>query len=306
MKKENGFTLIELLAVILILGIIALIAIPTVNKIINQANQEAAEASALNIITAAENKYAYNLLTGEVLSHVDVTKDKLNYSGEKPLKGMVYFDEKGNPNATIYISNYCVTYDNGNVNSERLEVDECKIKLPMPAPGLYETGALIKYQNGEDITDMLITAWEDESPYYFRKQVGDVVLPKTITTINSHEYQMSSFTGIFIPDSVVTIGNHSFQKCTNLETVIMKGGTFDSHIFSTCDKLKNITIGEKVISIGNHSFYKCPNIETVVFEDPNGWTVSPGDKAVDVSDKVEAANLVKNKYCYYTWEHNIN
>ncbi len=53
LKQEKGFTLVELLAVIVILGIILAIAIPAIGNIIDNAEEDADDASEELILNAA-------------------------------------------------------------------------------------------------------------------------------------------------------------------------------------------------------------------------------------------------------------
>lgn len=65
LRNEKGLTLIELLAVIVILGIIAAIAIPMIGNVVSESREKAAVNEALNIISAAKQKYAIDNATGE-------------------------------------------------------------------------------------------------------------------------------------------------------------------------------------------------------------------------------------------------
>ena len=51
--KQKGFTLIELLAVIVILAIIAVIAVPRILNIVEESKKNAAKASTLGYVDAA-------------------------------------------------------------------------------------------------------------------------------------------------------------------------------------------------------------------------------------------------------------
>ena len=89
---KKGFTLIELLAVILILSIILLIAIPAVNGLIEDSKKGAAEASAKNIVNAAETYYTEQAIKGVIVDNIDLTNSTLNYTGTHPTKGYVIFN----------------------------------------------------------------------------------------------------------------------------------------------------------------------------------------------------------------------
>jgi len=121
LKNEKGFTLIELLAVIVILGIIAAIAIPMIGDVVGKSQEKADVNEALNIISAAKQKYAEQRITGGV-----------TYS---------YNAEKADDKLDDYISldsdtKYVVSTDNGKVwyikehpaldNFDKSEIDQSK------------------------------------------------------------------------------------------------------------------------------------------------------------------------------------
>ena len=120
MKK--GFTLIELLAVILILGIIALIAIPTVNNILKESRLGAFEASARNIVKAAEEKCLTEHMKGNTVREFVFTNGKvspsLDVKGDLPKSGIITLNENCEATATLTDGDrrYELTYEGSNVD----------------------------------------------------------------------------------------------------------------------------------------------------------------------------------------------
>ena len=137
--NKKGFTLIELLAVIVILAIIALIATPAVLNIIEDSKESAAKDSASVIAKAAETYYISNVtLQGEEVETIDLTDDTLNYKGEKPEKGYVTFDEKGNAYLKMYMNGYCVVSDYDNtVVAEKMDSEDCTMASSTPVASVY-------------------------------------------------------------------------------------------------------------------------------------------------------------------------
>ena len=137
MKKNQGFTLIELLAVVVILAVIALISVPLIMNVIDGARKGALQNTAYGIAEAG--KYAF---TSEVIkdgsasftayTYVDgveassPTGKTLNYKGERPKKGTILINSKGDIAMSVYNGKYCAEkgFDDVEVTvSEKAEAD---------------------------------------------------------------------------------------------------------------------------------------------------------------------------------------
>ena len=142
--KKKGFTLIELLAVIVILAVILTIAVPAVKKTVDSAKKKSAENDALMIKNIAEKYYTSNLDKDEEITGIDLSSDTLSYSGEKPTKGYLYFNEDGIAYGKMYINGYCVEVKSDGTNtSEKVSIDECNIDIPQVIT--YANGTVVYY-----------------------------------------------------------------------------------------------------------------------------------------------------------------
>ena len=138
--SKKGFTLVELLAVIVILSIILLIAVPAVKKSVDSAKKKSAENDAIMIKKIAEKYYASNLDKDEEITGVDLSSDILTYSGEKPTKGYMQFNEDGIAYGKMYINGYCVEIkSDGTSTSEKVGENDCDItSTDTPTPPVEE------------------------------------------------------------------------------------------------------------------------------------------------------------------------
>ena len=142
MKK--GFTLIELLAVIVILAVILTIAVPAVKKTVDSAKKKSAENDALMIKNIAEKYYTSNLDKDEEITGIDLSSDTLSYSGEKPTKGYLYFNEDGIAYGKMYINGYCVEVkSDGTSTSTKTNESDCNVDIPQVTT--YTNGTVVYY-----------------------------------------------------------------------------------------------------------------------------------------------------------------
>ena len=172
--KRKGFTLVELLAVIVILAVILTIAVPAVKKTVDSAKKKSAENDAIMIKNIAEKYYTSNLDKDEEITGVDLSTDTLSYSGEKPTKGYLYFNEDGIAYGKMYINGYCVEVKSDGTNtSEKVSIDDCNI-ADISTGGNTSGGN----QGGSGSTEVTKTYTNGEVVYYN---------PVTNTKCNSSE-----------------------------------------------------------------------------------------------------------------------
>ena len=131
--NKKGFTLIELLAVIVILAIIALIATPAVLNIIEDSRKSSVIESTKRIARAAETYYIQEVLKNSTVGSIDLESDTLKYTGGKPDKGNIVFDDKGKAYITMYMQGYCVERKyNGDIKTEKTDIKDCEIFYENP------------------------------------------------------------------------------------------------------------------------------------------------------------------------------
>ena len=112
------------------------------------------------------------------------------------------------------------------------------------------------------------------------------------------------FVSITIPDSIKSIEERAFDKCENLETIVMGNGvtSIGMYAFADCKTLKNITIPSSVKSIAEGAFSCCSNLEKIVI--PNSVTTI-GDRLFEGCSSLASVTLpsnlrVINEYMFYS------
>lgn len=174
---------------------------------------------------------------------------------------------------------------NNVISSLGATFDSLQAEGMMLAPGLYETGAIALYTQGntEAAKAMLKMSWKDllasgsiyvdNNAVYATsdfKEGADLILAYdgSVTSIGDRAfYKCSSLTGIVIPGSVTSIGEYAFYHCDSLTSVTIGNGvtSIGSSAFYECISLTSVTIGNGVTSIGDAVFYYCSSLTSITF-----------------------------------------
>ena len=106
--------------------------------------------------------------------------------------------------------------------------------------------------------------------------VTELVIPNTVTSINSYAFEGYKFiTSVIIPDSVTYIGYGAFEDCTALKSVTIPDSvtTIEGSAFSGCTSLESIFIPNSVTSIEWAAFGGCDSftIYCEAEELPDSW-----------------------------------
>ena len=253
MKK--GFTLIELLAVIVILAIIALIATPAVLKTINDSKRSAAEASARNIIRAAESHYMESIINNDIVSSIDLSTDTLKYDGEQAKKGIINYNLDGNAYGRMYISGFCIDVsEEGELTSEEIEELNCKIVEPTDSSCfVLETIEI----NGKKVENGLVKDYKCfEGNTYGLPTITDVVIPDSVVVIGNAAFFNNNLTSVRIPNNVTTIEKSAFLKNKLTSITIPKNVKSIGEYAFQSNQLRTLTIPDTVTDIKKYAFSK--------------------------------------------------
>ena len=149
-----------------------------------------------------------------------------------------------------------------------------------------------------DIADVNITSLPTQA-FYKSTNVENLILPNTLTTIESLMFYKSKLKTVVIPASVETIEQTAFWKCESLATVTFEKGsrlkTIDGVFYTytnsyygaflDCTALTSIEIPASVETIGVAAFKGCSSLATVTFEKGSRLKTIDGGYYYDESSK---------------------
>ena len=106
----------------------------------------------------------------------------------------------------------------------------------------------------------------DYSLYVDNALVSDLIIPETVTTLNSYVFAgCASITTLTIPATVTEINNGAFDNCVGLKHVNMLANVhyLKQATFFSCINLESIILSDSVHSIEHGVFYDCRNLKNV-------------------------------------------
>lgn len=164
MKNKKGFTLVELLAVIVILGLLAVLIVPKVTETLKKSRININQSSVSGLQRVADNFYMGKKIDGsfsgclyDFTNNVN-TCEGIEFTGEKPEKGVLSIDKNGDVLIAVKFDNLCYYKSNNSdeVISQDYNEQTCNEYLFAPDPVSFETDswATIKKAINSDNTGL--------------------------------------------------------------------------------------------------------------------------------------------------------
>lgn len=101
----------------------------------------------------------------------------------------------------------------------------------------------------------------------YRGEGGKIYVPsviggKSVLKIDEHAFRGTEITNVIIPGAIRTIETHAFSGCDKLEQLTIGDGvkTLEDYAFADCPKLTLVSLPDSLKEIGTGAFRDCPNI----------------------------------------------
>ena len=106
-----------------------------------------------------------------------------------------------------------------------------------------------------------------QSNFLSNSRIKRLIIPDSVTNIQSNAFESCLFKEMIIPDSVTNIGSGIFKYCSTLVKVRLSNNlkAIPSQMFNSCTVLQSIKVPKTVTSIGSSSFANCYNLTNVDF-----------------------------------------
>ena len=102
--------------------------------------------------------------------------------------------------------------------------------------------------------------------YYLNdKEIKNVMIPSSVTSLGCYAFQNSNFTSISLPSSLAFVGDGAFKNCSSLASITFSSGlvSIGSSAFSGCSGLTSLILPFGLNSIGSYAFAECRNLTRI-------------------------------------------
>lgn len=108
--------------------------------------------------------------------------------------------------------------------------------------------------------------------------ITNIVIPKTVKTLNSYCFANCGFESFEIPNSVTRVYSYAFSGCRRLTNIAIPNSVTEiqGSAFKYCTRLTSVTIPSGLKWLGNSMFYGCSGLTSVTIPDS---VTSIGDSA---------------------------
>lgn len=100
---------------------------------------------------------------------------------------------------------------------------------------------------------------------FFNCKSKSIILPSTITDIESTAFECCAVVNIEIPNSVETLGLKCFNSCYNLQSIVIPNSvkSIGARAFAESSKLSSAKISDAIKDIPTQCFWYCKNLEEI-------------------------------------------
>ena len=102
--------------------------------------------------------------------------------------------------------------------------------------------------------------------YYLNdKEIKNVMIPSSVTSLGCYAFQNSCLTSISLPSSLAFVGDGAFKNCSSLASITFSSGlvSIGSSVFSGCSGLTSLILPFGLNSIGSYAFAECRNLTRI-------------------------------------------
>ena len=102
--------------------------------------------------------------------------------------------------------------------------------------------------------------------YYLNdKEIKNVMIPSSVTSLGCYAFQNSYLTSISLPSSLAFVGDGAFKNCSSLASITFSSGlvSIGSSVFSGCSGLTSLILPFGLNSIGSYAFAECRNLTRI-------------------------------------------